>query len=70
MPKEASDELCDVERHGARAVSVRFFVLEDQGVIFELDDSANGDRDLEHVACEVFDNRNSVANGLAADVPR
>jgi hypothetical protein len=54
MLEKASHKLHDIQGHGAPPVAFRFFILEENLVIFHLEDTAVGDSDFEDVWREVF----------------
>jgi len=69
MLEESSDEFHDVEGHGSPAGASGFFVAEEDGVIFDLDDAPVGDGDLEDIGGKVFDAGCARSHCLAVDVP-
>jgi len=54
MLEEVADELQDLQRGGAVEVGAVFPILKRDGTVFDLDDAAIGDGDLEDVGREVL----------------
>jgi len=67
--EEPADKLDGVEVGGTLPSAAGFAVGEGDGAVFERDDSAIGDGDLEDIRGEVFERRMAVRIGLAVDIP-
>jgi hypothetical protein len=69
MLEKASHKLHDIQGHGAPPVAFRFFILEENLVIFHLEDTAVGDSDFEDVWREVFQTVRAYSYCLRVDNP-
>jgi hypothetical protein len=67
--EEPADQLDGVEVGGTPPSAAGFAVGEGDGAVFERDDSAIGDGDLEDLRGEVFERRMAARMGLAVDIP-
>ena len=67
--QETADELHDFKREGSGAVTVRFFIADEDGAVLDFQDARVGDGDFENVGSEVFEASFAGGYRLAVDVP-
>jgi len=67
--EETSDELQDVEGGDAVEVGSVLPILEGDGTVFDLDDAAIGNGDLEDIGREVLEGSVAFPDGLGVDIP-
>lgn len=69
MLEEAAEELQDLQRGGAVEVGAVLPILKRDATLFDLEDAAIGDGDLEDIGREVFQRGVAFTDGLGVDIP-
>ena len=69
MLKETADKFHGIEGHSPQPVTMGFGVVEEDGVVFHLDDAVIGDSHLEDIRGEVFQACLTGTDGLRVDIP-